>query len=547
MSEVMLTPAHWVYLAGVVVIIVTMAWRSNVVAPAMAATFATALAMTGDPAKAIEALFYGPLTAASELFNIFLVIALMTAFMNALRALRSDMRMVQPLRHIMVNADMAFLVLGLVSYLMALFFWPTPSVPIIAGILLPAAIYAGVPPMGAAVCIAIAGLGTALSSDYVIKVAPAISAKAAGVPVTDVADKALVLSLITGVTAFVIAYVRLRRFCVAPSSANLTRWEDTVVGDSAPAAPAGGGSLIAPFIRYLRTLTDTAAIAAPAGTPGSVAITEEPHFGGGAASAAPSAAAARRTTDVPARVSLAATGLTPLQDLWSRGFAILTPVSFLAIVAYMILPKLIPGYKGASGADAAALVGGAAAVMLILATAAFDVRNLCRDVAAHVTEGFIFSFRAMSSVLLIAGFFFIGVANTVGPIVGLPHGAPAPALLADLVRAGENYAPHTPFFAAFSILLSGMVTGIDGSGFAGLPLIGALAGALGHSTGLDISTLAAVGQMGSVWTGKTLCSWSALAAVASFARVPVFEAVRNLLVPVLVGLAASTIFAVTYW
>ena len=79
MSEVTLTPAHWVYLAGVVVIIVTMARRSNVVAPAMVATFATALAMTGSPAKAIEALFYGPLTAASKLFDIFLVIALMTA------------------------------------------------------------------------------------------------------------------------------------------------------------------------------------------------------------------------------------------------------------------------------------------------------------------------------------------------------------------------------------------------------------------------------------------------------------------------------------
>jgi hypothetical protein len=51
--------------------------------------------------------------------------------------------------------------------------------------------------------------------------------------------------------------------------------------------------------------------------------------------------------------------------------------------------------------------------------------------------------------------------------------------------------------------------------------------------------------MGSVWTGGgTLIAWSSLIAVAGFARVPVFEIVRALLVPVLIGLAVSTICAV---
>ena len=92
-----------------------------------------------------------------------------------------------------------------------------------------------------------------------------------------------------------------------------------------------------------------------------------------------------------------------------------------------------------------------------------------------------------------------------------------------------------------------MVTGIDGSGFAGLPLTGALAGALGRAVNFDVSTLAAVGQMGSVWTGKTLTAWSALAAVAAFARVSVFDAVRKLFVPVVCGLIVATIFAIVVW
>lgn len=546
MNVVMLTPAHWVYLLGIITIVITMIRRTNVVAPAMVATFATVYAMTGDLTKSVEAFFYGPLTAAKTLFDIFLVISLMTAFMNSLRVMQSDTKMVQPFRRVMVNADAAFIILAVISYAMALFFWPTPSIPIIAGILLPAAIYAGVPPMAAAVCIAIAGLGTALSSDYVIKVAPGISAKMANVPLTDVADKALVLSLITGLTAFVISYVRLRSRFTVPSASNLVRWEDSDVNGLVAAKPSAfRGIARASISRLLRNGPKLAAVGAPIEAldthpplPGALRERSElpAHglVGGG-----PSGPGNRPVAEPPR--------LTRRQAFWSSAFAMLTPAVFLGIVVYMVLPKLVPSIHGVSGAAAAAFVGGAAGFMLILAATAFDHRNMCRHVAGHITDGFVFSFRAMGSVLPIAGFFFIGVATTVGPIVGLPDGAAHPALLADLVRAGEAYTPHSPVFAAFSILLSGMVTGIDGSGFAGLPLTGALSGALGRSIGLDVSTLAAIGQMGSVWTGKTLCAWSALASVASFARVPVLNLVGTLLVPVVTGLCLATMFAVLYW
>ena len=54
--------------------------------------------------------------------------------------------------------------------------------------------------------------------------------------------------------------------------------------------------------------------------------------------------------------------------------------------------------------------------------------------------------------------------------------------------------------------------------------------------------------MGAVWTGGgTLVAWSSLIAVAGFARVPVLEAVRALLIPVLIGLACSTVAAMVLW
>src|ERR1700726_4872232 len=218
-QHISLTAAHWAYVAGVVAVVLTMILRANVVVPSIVATFVVALAFTGSAVGALSAIFNASFVAAKELFNIFLVIALITALLNALKTLRSDVRMVQPFRTVMTNGHTAFFVLAAVTYVISLFFWPTPAVPLVSAVLLPAAIVAGLPPLAGAMAIAIAGQGMALSSDYVIGVAPGISAKAAGAAVSAaaVADRALSLSLITGGIALVIAYFSIRKL-ILPGS-----------------------------------------------------------------------------------------------------------------------------------------------------------------------------------------------------------------------------------------------------------------------------------------------------------------------------------------
>jgi len=507
-ETVALTGAHWMYLLGVVAIIVTMALRANVVVPAIIGTFLVAFAYSGGVIPALESVFNGSLTAAKELFNIFLVIALMTSLLNALKALRSDIRMVDPFRRVMVNGHVAYVVLAAITYFISLFFWPTPAVPLVGAILLPAAILAGLPAMGAAVAIAIAGQGMALSSDYVIRVAPGISAKAAGAGVAmgTVADRALALSLITGVIALVLGYFAIRRSIAAPAAEHLVRWEAgaTLQGD-----PVHGGTF------------DKAKLAEAS-----------PH------------------TPVSGEQAIAAElrAVPAGQERWSKAFAIITPLAFLAIVAAMILPKFVAGMPEIKGGDAAALVGGTATLLLIAATLA-SARGRFLDVTAdHIIDGFVFAFKAMGSVLPIAGFFFIGGADTAGSILAVPAGAKAPSLLFELTQAAQAWIPHNHFFVAFGVLIVGMITGVDGSGFSGLPLTGALSGALAPTVGIDAATLCAVGQMGAVWTGGgTLIAWSSLIAVTGFARVPVLDAVRVLFWPVIIGLAASTIAAVLIW
>ncbi|MFN5673034.1 MAG: hypothetical protein ACK47P_38175, partial [Bradyrhizobium sp.] len=177
-----------------------------------------------------------------------------------------------------------------------------------------------------------------------------------------------------------------------------------------------------------------------------------------------------------------------------------------------------------------------------------NLRKFLDTSADHVTEGFVFAFKAMGSVLPIAGFFFLGAEPGLSaPILGVPA-AQAPSLLFELIQTAQAWIPGNEFFVAFGILISGMITGIDGSGFAGLPLTGSLSGALAPSVGMQPATLAAIGQMGAVWTGGgTLVAWSSLIAVAGFARVPVFQIVRTAMVPVLTGLAVSTVCAVLIW
>ena len=182
---------------------------------------------------------------------------------------------------------------------------------------------------------------------------------------------------------------------------------------------------------------------------------------------------------------------------------------------------------------------------MMLATWAYrGHRGMLEASADHITDGFVFAFRAMGAVLPIAGFFFLGASETAAAILGTDP-SKMPSYLFDMTRAAQEWIPQNGFMVALGVMIVGMVTGIDGSGFSGLPLTGALSGALAGTSGVDAATLAALGQMGAVWTGGgTLIAWSSLIAVAGFARVSVLDAVRVLTVPVLVGLLCATIVAV---
>jgi hypothetical protein len=116
-----------------------------------------------------------------------------------------------------------------------------------------------------------------------------------------------------------------------------------------------------------------------------------------------------------------------------------------------------------------------------------------------------------------------------------------------MIQAGQSYIPQNSFIAGFGILIVGLITGLDGSGFSGLPLTGALSGALANGSSIDPSTMAAIGQMGAIWGGGTIVAWSSLVAVAGFLQLSPIELARKNFIPVMTGLFIATLIALLIW
>lgn len=471
-----LTISHWLYGIFTLLIIVTMIFRKGVVLPTLLGTFLISWIYKGSIVGGFTALFNANLVAAKELFSIFLIITFMVALLHSLKDLGADRKMIEPIQKFMSNGHIAYFILVGVTYVISLFFWPTPAVPLICALLVPAAVRAGLPAMTAAIAVALAGQGMALSSDYVMQVAPGLTAKAAGLETAAIVDKTLVLSLITGGIAITLAYVfnfrRIRK---------------------------KGDPQIDKELKMLQGL-------------GSEEETKKEAKGN--------------------------------VKKWSKVFAVAVPFSMLAVMIYMIYTKLASGRMGGfEGGDGAAFIGGVAVILLLLSTVAFGKENALDNISEHITDGFVFAFRAMGPVIPIAGFFFLGSQDFAGSILSLGSDVANPAFLFDIVQGSQALIPESGLLTAFSILIIGIITGLDGSGFSGLPLVGSLSGALGSS--MDPSTLAAIGQMGSIWTGGgTIVAWSSMIAIAGFCGVPVMDLVRKNFFPVIIGLIVATLFGV---
>ncbi len=217
-----LTTLHVIYLIGVITILTVMVLRRDTPAVCIAFLFLIGLAATKTLAGGIQTVFTATLYAANQFMEIIATIALITALSKCLSDLGSDYLMMKPMSKIMRTPSAAWWILGIVMMIFSLFLWPSPSVALVGAIMLPLAIRKGLNPLMAAMAMNLFGHGFALSYDFVIQGAPAISAASAGIDTIEVVTAGTPLFLTMGIVTVAAAFMMNRRSIRDSKTANLS-------------------------------------------------------------------------------------------------------------------------------------------------------------------------------------------------------------------------------------------------------------------------------------------------------------------------------------
>ena len=449
-----LSSLHYLYMVIVVIILVIMLMKKEIVIPCIIGIFAMGFLYSGSPVFAVQSIFNTIIYSGNEFWGIIVIISLVVAMSKALQAVGADVLIMSPIKKVMVNQTMAFWGIGVSMMIISWLVWPSPAVPLVGAVLLPAAIATGLPVIYAAVAMNLFGHGVALSSDFFIQGAPSITAAGAGIDVTEIVRASIPLWLTMSVVTVVVAFVMMKR--------DLKK-----------------NPQLAPIM--------------------DANVNQENHTIGKTA----------------------------------KYVAVLTPIAFLINIIAMVKYNL-------AGGDATALVGGTAIIiMLITVLTSFKIKDGFEMVVDYIKEGFKFGIAVFAPVIFIGGFFFLG--NQGGATAVFGEGAPG--ILNDISLYLSESIQMTKLSTILTQTAVAIITGLDGSGFSGLPIVGTLAYTFSNVIDIDMAGLAALGQIITVWVdGGTIIPWAVIP-VAAICNISPQELARKNLVPVLCGISAAILVA----
>lgn len=460
-----LTPLHLIYLVGVIVILFVMVLRRDTPVVCILFLFLLGLAATGTLAGGIQTVFNAALYAAKEFMEIIATIALITALSKCLSDLGSDYLMMKPLSRFMCSPSVTWWILGIAMLAFSLFLWPSPSVALVGAIMLPFVIRKGLHPLAAAMAMNLFGHGIALSYDFVIQGAPAISASAAGIETSEILTVGAPLFITMGAVTVLSAFL-LNRKSMGDSVVTLQGFKKSPADSVSPAD-----------------------------------IPEE-----------------AKADTMPRRASLF--------------IAVFTPLAFLGDILLMFAFRL-------KGGDATSLVSGTATLLMVLGAFLGFGLNAPERVTDYLTHGFLFAIKIFAPVILIGAFFFMG-GEGISSILGEQYQS---GIMNDWAVWLAGKTPLNQYAAAFLQMVIGALTGLDGSGFSGLPLTGALSRTFSLITGGSVPIFAALGQITAIFVGGgTIVPWGIIP-VAAICNVSPLELARKNLLPVLIGFACTFIVA----
>jgi hypothetical protein len=217
----------------------------------------------------------------------------------------------------------------------------------------------------------------------------------------------------------------------------------------------------------------------------------------------------------------------------ARLAAVVVPLSFLLVVIALVAFRI-------RGGTATAIIGGVTLLLLSIFTLLSHGAESFDLITEHLIKGASFGAKIFTPVVVIASFFYLGSPEIARQVFG----EGARGFLFDLAGALSQVLPLNRVSIGVLETTVGGVVGLVGSGFSGLPLTGSLAGAFAGAAHLKTETIAALGQIATVWVGGgCIIPWGVVP-VAAVCRVSPQELARKNFIPVLAGLAATTLVAI---
>lgn len=168
----------------------------------------------------------------------------------------------------------------------------------------------------------------------------------------------------------------------------------------------------------------------------------------------------------------------------SKIATILVALGFLADIIAMYVFDL-------KGGDASALLGGTAVFLIIIINVINFGKDSLENVCENIIDGFVFGIKIFGAIIPIAAFFYMG---EVAPLTGVFGKVLAPGsqgLLSDIGIALSQTIPLNKFAVSGIETVVGAITGLDGSGFSGISLVGSLASVFGTAINASVGALAA--------------------------------------------------------
>jgi hypothetical protein len=218
----------------------------------------------------------------------------------------------------------------------------------------------------------------------------------------------------------------------------------------------------------------------------------------------------------------------------SKIVAVFTYVCFILDVIILYVYKL-------KGNDATALIGGTAVIVMLLSVLIKrDITKALGEVTVLIRDGFMFSIKIFAPIIIIGAFFFLGSKETAQEILGPGTNG----FLTDVgVYISQRVALNKISVVLIQSFISGLL-GVGGSGFSGLPLIGTLSQVFSKAVNIDKASIAALGQIITIWVGGgTIIPWSVIPA-AAICEVEPFEVVKRNIIPVSCGIIAIILVAI---